>query len=72
MATITTFITYNDQAEEAVELYTSAFGNSRVTNVSRYGEGGPGTPGGVMSIQFELEGKEFKILNSEDVLAVLE
>ena len=63
MATITTFLTYNDQAEEAVELYTSSFGNSRITNVSRYGEGGPGSPGGVMSIQFELEGKEFIALN---------
>jgi predicted 3-demethylubiquinone-9 3-methyltransferase (glyoxalase superfamily) len=63
MATITTFLTYNDQAEDAVDLYTSAFGDSRITSVSRYGDGGPGTPGGVMSIQFELEGKEFIALN---------
>jgi predicted 3-demethylubiquinone-9 3-methyltransferase (glyoxalase superfamily) len=63
MATITTFLTYIDQAEEAVDLYTSAFHNSRITSVSRYGEGSPGVPGSVMSIQFELEGKEFIALN---------
>jgi len=63
MATITTFLTYIDQDEEAVDLYTSAFDNSRITSVSRYGEGSPGTPGSVISIEFELEGKEFIALN---------
>ena len=63
MATITTFLTYDNQAEEAVNLYTSAFRNSRITDVSRYSESSPVTPGAVMSIQFELEGKEFIALN---------
>lgn len=37
MPKITTFLTYDDQAEEAVELYTSVFPNSRVTSTRRYG-----------------------------------
>lgn len=63
MSKITTFLTFNDQAEEAAKLYTSVFPNSRITNVSRYGEGGPGPKGSVMSINFELDGQEFYALN---------
>jgi predicted 3-demethylubiquinone-9 3-methyltransferase (glyoxalase superfamily) len=63
MQKITTFLTFNDQAEEAVNLYVSAFKNSKILNVSRYGEGGPGPAGSVMSMTFVLEGQEFTALN---------
>jgi predicted 3-demethylubiquinone-9 3-methyltransferase (glyoxalase superfamily) len=63
MQKITTFLTYDNQAEEAVELYTSVFARSRITHTSRYGEGGPGDPGSVMTIAFELEGQSFVALN---------
>jgi predicted 3-demethylubiquinone-9 3-methyltransferase (glyoxalase superfamily) len=60
---ITTFLTFNDQAEEAVKLYTSVFKSSRITSTSRYGEAGPGPKGSLMSAGFELDGQEFVALN---------
>lgn len=63
MQRITTFLTYNDQAEEAANLYTSVFPNSRILNVSRYGEGGPMPAGMAMSAEFELDGQRFMALN---------
>jgi predicted 3-demethylubiquinone-9 3-methyltransferase (glyoxalase superfamily) len=63
MQKITTFLTYDDQAEEAVKLYTSIFKNSKITETSRYAEGGPGTPGQVMTMAFQLEGQNFVALN---------
>ncbi len=63
MQKITTFITFNDQAEEAVNLYVSVFKNSRILSMNRYGEGGPGPKGSVMSASFVLEGQEFTALN---------
>jgi predicted 3-demethylubiquinone-9 3-methyltransferase (glyoxalase superfamily) len=63
MQKITTFLTFNNQAEEAVNLYVSAFKDSKILNVSRYGEGAPAPAGSVMSINFVLEGQEFVALN---------
>ena len=63
MPKITTFLTYNNQAEEAVNFYVSIFRNSKILSVSRYGEGGPGPKGSVMSVSFLLEGQEFYALN---------
>ena len=63
MQKITTFLTFNDQAEEAVNFYVSIFRNSKITSVSRYGEGGPGPAGSAMSVTFLLEGQEFIALN---------
>jgi predicted 3-demethylubiquinone-9 3-methyltransferase (glyoxalase superfamily) len=60
---ITTFLTFKDQAEEAVKLYTSIFKNSRITSSSRYGDAGPGPKGGLMAANFELDGQEFVALN---------
>src|ERR671918_2903550 len=60
---ITTFLTYNDQAEEAVDFYTSIFDDSRVTSTRRYGEAGPGPKGTLMTATFELAGQEFMALN---------
>jgi predicted 3-demethylubiquinone-9 3-methyltransferase (glyoxalase superfamily) len=60
---ITTFLTYVDQAEAAVELYTSVFPNSRVVSESRYGDAGPGPAGTLMSANFELDGQPFMALN---------
>ncbi len=60
---ITTFLTYDDQAEEAIEFYTSIFENSRIVSTTRYGETGPGPEGSLMSATFELAGQEFIALN---------
>ncbi|MFH9352311.1 VOC family protein [Kitasatospora sp. NPDC017646] len=63
MQKITTFLWYDDQAEAAAALYTSLFPNSRVTRVTRYGEAGPGEPGSVMTVEFELDGRPYTALN---------
>lgn len=60
---ITTFLTFDDQAEEAVAFYTSIFENSRIVSTSRYGEAGPGAPGALMTATFELAGQEYMALN---------
>jgi predicted 3-demethylubiquinone-9 3-methyltransferase (glyoxalase superfamily) len=63
MPKITPFLWFDSDAEEAAQLYTSVFPNSRVNDVSRYGEAGPGTPGSVMTVDFELDGQPFVALN---------
>ena len=60
---ITTHLWFNGNAEEAVEFYTSVFADSRITNVARWGEGGPGPQGAVINIAFELAGQAFIALN---------
>jgi predicted 3-demethylubiquinone-9 3-methyltransferase (glyoxalase superfamily) len=63
MQKITPFLWFNDNAEEAVNFYTSIFKNSKIINIMRHGEGGPGAKGTIMSITFQLEGQEFIALN---------
>jgi predicted 3-demethylubiquinone-9 3-methyltransferase (glyoxalase superfamily) len=63
MPKITPFLWFDDQAEEAAELYTSIFDNSKILNVARYGDAGPGKAGSVMTVEFELEGQKFVALN---------
>ena len=60
---ITTFLTFDGRAEEAVDLYTSIFPDSRVTSTSRYGDAGPGPKGSLMTATFELAGQEFVALS---------
>ena len=63
MQKITPFLWFDNNAEEAMTFYTSIFKNSKVVNVSRYGDGGPGPAGSVMAATFQLEGQEFVALN---------
>ncbi|MHB8439681.1 MAG: VOC family protein [Acidimicrobiales bacterium] len=63
MAKITPFLWFDDQAEEAVDFYVSVFPNSRIVQVARHGEAGPGPAGSVMTIHFELDGNGFIALN---------
>src|SRR5690242_16312150 len=63
MQKITPFLWYDSQAEEAANFYVSIFKNSRILNVSRYGEAGPGPKGSAMSVTFELDGQRFIALN---------
>jgi predicted 3-demethylubiquinone-9 3-methyltransferase (glyoxalase superfamily) len=60
---ITTFLTYDGRAEEAMNLYTSVIPNSRITSTRYYGEAGPGEAGSLMTGTFELDGQEFMALN---------
>jgi predicted 3-demethylubiquinone-9 3-methyltransferase (glyoxalase superfamily) len=60
---ITPFLWFDDNAEEAARFYASVFKNSRIGEIRRYGEAGPGPAGSVMTVSFELEGQEFIALN---------
>ena len=63
MQKITTFLWFNDKAEEAANFYVSLFQNSKIDAISRYGDAGPGPKGSVMSVNFQLEGQKFIALN---------
>ena len=63
MLTITPFLWFDNQAEEAMNFYCSIFPNSNPGSVSRYGEGAPLPSGTVVSVTFELDGQEFMALN---------
>ncbi|MFC0525598.1 VOC family protein [Pontibacillus salicampi] len=60
---ITPHLTFNDEAEEAVDFYVSIFKNSKVLNITRYGEGEPGTAGAVRTVRFQLDGQELIAVN---------
>jgi predicted 3-demethylubiquinone-9 3-methyltransferase (glyoxalase superfamily) len=57
MPTITPFLWFDSQAEEAMNLYASIFKRSKVLSINR-------AQGKVMSVKFELEGQEFMALNA--------
>lgn len=63
MQKITPFLWFDNQAEEAMSFYVSLFKNSKVLEVSRYGEGAPVPAGTAMSVSFELDGQPFHGLN---------
>src|SRR5881275_1107309 len=65
---ITPCLWFDDQGEDAATFYVSIFNDSRITNISRYGEAGKEVhgrqPGSVMTVAFELEGQPFTALNA--------
>src|SRR5437762_14299773 len=69
MQKITSFLWFDDQAEDAVKFYTSIFKDSKTGRILRYGEeaakvSATGRPvGSVLTIEFELEGQKFVALN---------
>lgn len=63
MQKITPFLWFNDNAEEAAQFYMSVFPHSKLIGVTRYNEAGPGPNGGVMTVEFELDGQRFIALN---------
>jgi predicted 3-demethylubiquinone-9 3-methyltransferase (glyoxalase superfamily) len=56
MPTMTPFLWFDTQAEEAMRFYVAIFKRSKVVSVHR-------AQGKVMSVQFELEGQQFMALN---------
>jgi len=64
MQKIVTFLWFDNQAEEAANLYVSVFKNSKIGAIRRYGKAGPGPEGSVMTVAFQLEGQEFYALNA--------
>jgi predicted 3-demethylubiquinone-9 3-methyltransferase (glyoxalase superfamily) len=63
MQTITPFLWFDTEGEEAARFYTSVFPNSRIVDIARYGAAGPRPEGTVMTVSFELDGQRFVALN---------
>jgi predicted 3-demethylubiquinone-9 3-methyltransferase (glyoxalase superfamily) len=60
---ITPFLWFDSNAEEAVEFYLSIFKNSRRISELRNPRPAPGPQGGILTIDFELDGVRFTALN---------
>jgi predicted 3-demethylubiquinone-9 3-methyltransferase (glyoxalase superfamily) len=63
---------FDKEAEEAVNLYVSLIANSRILEVARYGEAGPGKPGSVLTVGFELGGVQYLALNGGPIFKFTE
>ncbi len=63
MPKITPFLWFDGQAEEAANFYASVFPNSKVLEVSRHGDSGPGPKGAAWVVRFQIEGQEVLALN---------
>jgi predicted 3-demethylubiquinone-9 3-methyltransferase (glyoxalase superfamily) len=63
MKTITPFLWFDNNAEEAMNFYVSIFKNSEVVSTARYGEAGPGPKDSLMTATFRLDGLELIALN---------
>ncbi len=67
MQKITPFLWFDNNAEEAVNFYTSIFDDSKILNVTRYDEAGAKASGqkagSAMTVAFQLEGQNFTALN---------
>jgi predicted 3-demethylubiquinone-9 3-methyltransferase (glyoxalase superfamily) len=63
MQKITPFLWFDTEGEDAAEFYVSVFPNSRIVDVTHYGEAGPRAAGTVMTVTFELDGQRFVALN---------
>src|SRR5262245_4431386 len=63
MPQITPFLWFDSQAEEAAQFYVSVFKNSKIVQTTRFGGGGPGPKGSVITVAFDLDGQRFTALN---------
>jgi predicted 3-demethylubiquinone-9 3-methyltransferase (glyoxalase superfamily) len=67
MQTMGLCLWYNNQAEEAVNLYKSLFKNFKITGIERYDDAAAqvsGMPkGSVMTVAFQINGMDFMALN---------
>ncbi len=73
---ISPFLWFDNQAEEAANLYTSIFRNSKIGSIARYtGEGAKasGQPEGTaMTVAFTLDGQHFTALNGGPIFKFTE
>ena len=63
MPRITPNLWFDTQGKEAAEFYVSIFPNSEITDVTYYGEAGPGPAGTVLTVNFSLDGRDFTAIN---------
>jgi predicted 3-demethylubiquinone-9 3-methyltransferase (glyoxalase superfamily) len=63
MPHLTPNLWFDDNALEAAEFYCSVFPNSKINTISRYTEAGPGEPGTVLTVSWELDGQDMTGIN---------
>lgn len=63
MTILTPCLWFDTEAQEAANFYLSVFPNSRITDITYYGEAGPRPAGMVLTVEFELDGHPFTALN---------
>ena len=63
MPTITPNLWFDTQSEEAAEFYVSVFPDSKITNVTHYGDAGPREAGMVLTVDFVLDGQQYTAIN---------
>ena len=63
MPTITPNLWFDTESEEAAEFYVSVFPDSKITNVTHYGDAGPREAGMVLTVDFVLDGQEYTAIN---------
>jgi predicted 3-demethylubiquinone-9 3-methyltransferase (glyoxalase superfamily) len=67
MQKITSFLWFNDRAEEAARFYVAVFKRAKIIRRMYYPEGAPAPAGSLATIEFELQGQRFVILNTADI-----
>ncbi len=63
MPTITPNLWFDTDGLKAAEFYCSVFPNSKITNVTHYGQAGPGPAGSVLTVDFELDRQPYTAIN---------
>jgi predicted 3-demethylubiquinone-9 3-methyltransferase (glyoxalase superfamily) len=63
MSSITPWLWFDTEAEEAATFWTGLFPNSRIVEITRYGAAGPREEGSVMTVAFDLDGRRYVGLN---------
>jgi predicted 3-demethylubiquinone-9 3-methyltransferase (glyoxalase superfamily) len=72
MQRITPCLWFDHQAEEAARFYVSIVKNSKLGEITHYGEGAPRPKGSVLTVRFQLDGEEFLALNGGPVFKFTE
>ncbi len=63
MPALTPCLWFDTEGEEAADMYTSIFPNSRILHTAFYGDAGPRPAGTALTVLFELDGQRFLALN---------
>ncbi|MEV6793396.1 VOC family protein [Streptomyces sp. NPDC051320] len=63
MPRITPNLWFDTESEEAANFYVSVFPNSKIKNVTYYGEAGPRPAGMVLTVDFSLDGQDYIAIN---------
>ncbi|MEY2880111.1 MAG: hypothetical protein RLZZ15_2491 [Verrucomicrobiota bacterium] len=70
MQSITPFLWFDAQAEQAARFYVSVFKGGKILRIARYPEGAPGPAGSVMTVKFRVLGQDFVALNGGPIYKI--